>query len=90
MRPKMSREQSANQFIPFTHPEGVEEALRAVEKKMEESFVAEPAVAEDQAELIDRDLMKIQKGEYVCVEVYSDGVRRDVSGEVVFIGDEMI
>ena len=90
MRPKMSREQRANQFIPFTHPEGVEEALRAVEKKMEESFVAEPAVAEDQAELIDRDLMKIQKGEYVCVEVYSDGVRRDVSGEVVFIGDEMI
>lgn len=90
MRPKMSRAQRAKQFIPFTHPEGVEEALRAVDKKMEVSFVAEPAVADDQPELIDRELRQIQKGEYVCVEVYSVGVRRDVSGEVVFIGDEMI
>lgn len=90
MRPKMSRAQRAKQFIPFTPLEGLEEALRAVEKKMEVSFVAEPTVLDDQAEIINRRLRQIQKGEYVCVEVYSDGLRRDVSGEVVFIDDEMI
>jgi len=35
MRAKMSREQRAKQFIPFTPLDGLEEALRAMEKKLE-------------------------------------------------------
>ena len=64
--------------------------MRAVEKKLEVSFVDKPAVLDDQAEVIDRRLKELQPGQYVCVKVYSQGTRQEVSGEVLFIDDEMI
>ena len=86
----MPDSQRAKQFIPFKPLEGLDEALRRVEMEHELKIFVKPVVVEDVAELIDRKLREILPGDHVCVEVYADGMRRKVSGEVSFIDGELI
>ena len=79
-RVKMSPEERAKQFLPFSAVRGLEEAL---ERKRQELFVEVPHVlCPDAEEEINDTLNNLTKGDVVEVEFY-DGVKNSlISGSV--------
>ena len=79
-RVRMSREERAKQFLPFSAVRGLEEAL---ERKRQELFVEVPHVlCPDAEEEINDTLNNLTKGDVVEVEFY-DGVKNSlISGSV--------
>lgn len=82
-RIKMSREERAKQFLPFSAVRGLEEAL---EMKRQELFVDAPHVLlSDAEEEINDTLKSTVKGDVIEVE-YFDGVKNTlVKGSVDYI-----
>ena len=85
-RVKMSREERAKQFLPFSAVRGLEEAL---ERKRQELFVEVPHVlCSDAEEEINDTLNNITKGDTVEIEFY-DGVKNTlVKGSVDYIKEK--
>lgn len=79
-RERMSREERAKQFLPFSAVRGLEEAL---ERKRQELFVEVPHVlCSDAEEEINDTLNNITKGDTVEIEFY-DGVKNTlITGSV--------
>ena len=79
-RVRMSREERAKQFLPFSAVRGLEEAL---ERKRQELFVEVPHVlCSDAEEEINDTLNNITKGDTVEIEFY-DGVKNTlITGSV--------
>ena len=79
-RVRMSREERAKQFLPFSAVRGLEEAL---ERKRQELFVEVPHVlCSDAEEEINDTLNNITKGDTVEIEFY-DGVKNTlITGNV--------
>ena len=79
-RIKMSQEERAKQFLPFSAVRGLEEAL---ERKRQELFVEVPHVLmSDAEEEIDNTLKEIEKGDIVEIEYYDGEKNRTVEGPV--------
>ncbi len=55
-RPKMSREDRAKQFMPFAALKGYEEALRAVEKEIEEAALDKHAPLDEDSNVEPSDI----------------------------------
>lgn len=68
IRPKMSRELRAKQFMPFAALKGYEEALA----KKEKIIVPKIEITDDYAEELDLILKTLEKGDMVTVIYYSD------------------
>ena len=85
-RIKMSREERAKQFLPFSAVRGLEEAL---EMKRQELFVDVPHVLlSDAEEEINDTLKSTVKGDVIEVE-YFDGVKNNlVKGSVDYIKEK--
>ena len=85
-RIKMSREERAKQFLPFSAVRGLEEAL---EMKRQELFVDAPHVLlSDAEEEINDTLKSTVKGDVIEVE-YFDGVKNTlVKGSVDYIKEK--
>ena len=85
-RIKMSREERAKQFLPFSAVRGLEEAL---EMKRQELFVDVPHVLlSDAEEEINDTLKSTVKGDVIEVE-YFDGVKNTlVKGSVDYIKEK--
>lgn len=85
-RIKMSREERAKQFLPFSAVRGLEEAL---EMKRQELFVDAPHVLlSDAEEEINDTLKSTVKGDVIEVE-YFDGVKNIlVKGSVDYIKEK--
>ena len=85
-RIKMSREERAKQFLPFSAVRGLEEAL---EMKRQELFVDAPHVLlSDAEEEINDTLKSTVKGDVIEVE-YFDGVKNNlVKGSVDYIKEK--
>ena len=67
-RPRMTREERAKQFLPFSAVRGLEEAL---EKKRAALFHSEkPMLAPDRENEIDRVLRILKKGDRIKVVYY--------------------
>ncbi len=67
-RPRMTREERAKQFLPFSAVRGLEEAL---EKKRAALFHSEkPMLAPDRENEIDRVLRTLKKGDRIKVVYY--------------------
>ena len=67
-RPKMTREERAKQFLPFSAVRGLEEAL---EKKRAALFHSEkPILAPDRENEIDRVLRTLKKGDRIKIVYY--------------------
>lgn len=69
VRPKMSKEDRAKQFMPFAALKGYPEAL----KKMEKITVERNELSEEKADELDRTLKELCVGKMVCVVHYSCG-----------------
>lgn len=79
-RPKMSKEERAKQFLPFSAVRGLEEAL---ERKRQELFVeTQPILCFDAEVEIDETLRSISRGDEVEIE-YFDGVKNKTKRGIV-------
>lgn len=78
MECKMTREDRAKQFMPFSALKGYEEAL----KKQELVRVPKKEVAEEHAEQLDRKLRVVRQGDMVAVTYYDRGEYRRIMGLV--------
>ncbi len=77
-RTKMSIEDRAKQFAPFSPLRGLHEAL----KQMERVVVPKAELSEERAEELNRVLLHIEKGDMVTAVYYSDGEYVKVTGKV--------
>lgn len=78
MECKMTREDRAKQFMPFSALKGYEEAL----KKQEQVRVPKKEVSEEHAEQLDRKLRVVRQGDMVAVTYYDRGEYRRIMGLV--------
>lgn len=78
MRIKMSRENRAKQFMPFSALKGYEDALRREEKV----WVPQSEVLDDYGEELDRKLQQIQSGDIITVTYYRNHGYQTLTGEV--------
>ena len=69
IRPKMTREDRAKQFMPFAALKGYPEALA----KKEKIVVPKVEVSEEYAQLLDQKLRKVTKNDIITVVYFSDG-----------------
>lgn len=76
-RPKMSREERAKQFMPFSALKGYEEAIR--KKRI---VVPKVELSEDKKEDLDRVLQQIAPKDMVRVVYFEDGEYLDITGMV--------
>ena len=79
-RAKMSKEQRAKQFLPFSALKGYEEALRSEE--IRHDMIKKPVLAEEAEEEIDRALRMASEGDRVSVSFFKFGHIEEVSGEI--------
>ncbi len=77
-RTKMSIEDRAKQFAPFSPLRGLHEAL----KQMERVVVPKAELSEERAEELNRALLQIQKGDMVTAVYYSEGEYVKITGKV--------
>lgn len=77
-RTKMSIEDRAKQFAPFSPLRGLHEAL----KQMERVVVPKAELSEERAEELNRVLLHIEKGDMVTAVYYSDGEYVKITGKV--------
>ena len=79
-RPKMSREERAKQFLPFSAVRGLEEAL---ERKRQELFVESKRIlCNDAEEEIDEVLRDLKKGDFVLIEYFSGEKNKTKKGRI--------
>ena len=69
IRPKMTREDRAKQFMPFAALKGYPEAL----EKKEKIVVPKVEVSEEYAQMLDQKLRKVTKNDIITVVYFSDG-----------------
>lgn len=69
IRPKMTREDRAKQFMPFAALKGYPEALA----KKEKIVVPKVEVSEEYAQMLDQKLRKVTKNDIITVVYFSDG-----------------
>lgn len=69
MRPKMSREERAKQFMPFAALKGYPEALR----KKEKIVVPKKELSEEYQEELDRKLRQVEKNDIITVVYFCQG-----------------
>ena len=81
---KMSREDRAKQFMPFSALKGYSEALR----KKERIIVPRRELSEEYGEELDRKLRQVQEGEMVSVVYYCRGEYVRLTGKVAKIDKE--
>lgn len=77
-RAKMSREDRAKQFMPFSALKGYEEALREKERVI----VPKIELSDDMKEELDRKMREVEIKQMVTVVFYSDGVYEKKMGLV--------
>lgn len=75
-RDRMSMEDRAKQFLPFSPLKGYSEALRA--KEVVE--VPHSALSEDEKQILDRKLSGLQLNDLISVTYYKNGKYISVSG----------
>lgn len=78
IRPYMERSARAKQFQPFDALKGFREALAEKEREAAPRKELSP----ERIEEIDYKLHKLQKGDFVTVEYFSDGAYLRIMGEV--------
>ncbi len=78
IRPKMSREERAKQFMPFAALKGYPEALRRREKVT----VPRMELAEEYREGLDRKLRQVKKNDVITVVFFCRGEYLKVTGMV--------
>lgn len=78
MERRMTREDRAKQFIPFSALKGYEEAL----KKQEKVKAQKRELSEEYAETLDRRLRAVRPGDRAAVTYYDRGEYRRVTGLV--------
>lgn len=69
MRPKMSREERAKQFMPFAALKGYPEAL----KRREKIVVPKRELSEEYQEELDRKLRQVKKNDIITVVYFCQG-----------------
>ena len=78
VRPKMSRENRAKQFMPFAALKGYEAALREKEKIIVEKI----ELSEEMKEELDRKVRDIQRNDMVKVVYFHDEEYLEITGMV--------
>lgn len=78
VRPKMSRESRAKQFMPFAALKGYELALRRKEK----IIVAKSELSEEYKEVLDHKLKQVNKNDIITVVYYEKDEYLKVTGMV--------
>lgn len=78
IRPKMSRQDRAKQFMPFAALKGYEEELR----KKEKIVVAKMELSEERKEELDREFSQISKKDMVTAVYFDKGEYLKISGMV--------
>ena len=74
----MSRENRAKQFMPFAALRGLSEALREAERET----VPRAELYDEEAEALNRKLLRLNRGHMVLAACYRDGMYRTVRGRV--------
>ena len=80
-RVKMSRQNRAKQFAPFSALSGLDAAI--ARKEAEYYRKQRITLSEDAEADLDRKLRSLVRGEKVCLRYYFDGEYHDISGEYV-------
>ena len=82
-RPRMTREERAKQFLPFSAVRGLEEAL---EKKRAALFHSEkPMLAPDMESEIDKVLRTLKKGDRIKVVYYIGDEDKSCVSQDIFV-----
>ena len=81
---KMTREERAKQFMPFSALRGLDIAL----KEREKIIVPKPELTDDAEEIIDRKLRLVETLKVITVVYYKDGECVKITGIVARIDKE--
>ncbi len=82
-RPRMDRADRAKQFMPFDALKGLREALAAKERELER--ISRRELSEEAREELDRRLMQLRPGDYICINFYDLGEYLWVKGNITRI-----
>ncbi len=83
-RRKISLEQRAKQFMPFSALAGLEAALKAKEREM--GLTDKPLLSEERENEINSLLVGLEAGDGVIIDYFRDGETASVEGEIERIG----
>lgn len=84
-RSKMSREERAKQFMPFSALKGYPEALREKERIL----VPRITLSDDYEEEVNRRLLTVRKGDVITVIYFSKGEYVKITGIVSLISRDL-
>ncbi len=82
---KMTIEERAKQFMPFSALKGLDEALA----KKEQQFTQRHELCDDESEIINGILSKLKICDKVCITYYDTGKNKSVSGEIEVLNKQM-